>query len=446
MKYDNNEDIIKSKLSTIQTPEYDISGEVRKQLNNKSSTGKSKKSLRLAISVAICVLISTGVIAVTISSFDKIKTKVEPEIAPMLQPIESTHEDNGIKMEVVAAYNDDEMAVIYLTLQDLTQNRLNHDANLYSYSLSEGSSFNAQNIAYDEETKTATFRIQANGGKNMDGKSLVLSIKSLLSNSIVFDGIDTGIDVRDFSVIKTETIPLNMEHVAGGSNVLFDLWKSQGFIEVLKAEQRIIELPGIEFMHISNIGYIDDKFHIQTNWTGDGIDDHGTFYFTDAEGNDLNIYPSTVHFGIDESGNTIDRGDYIEYVFDLKGEDLDKIFMKGYFVSTGNPIEGDWEVEFELQSVGQERKISCDLDFGTWRLDSISVSEIGVTLLGTGKYDDNNLPEVIINMSDGTREEITSISSFTNHKKIYLKALADQPIDTRMVQSININGELVKLQ
>ena len=445
MKKDYDEYIISSKLNTIQTLEYDIAGEVRKQLKDKSSTGNSKKNLRLAIVIGICVLISTGVLAVAVSNFDKIISKVDPKIVPMLQPIESASEDNGIKMEVVAAYNDDEMAVIYLILQDITSDRLNHDTDLYDYSLSEGSLFNAQIIDYEEETKTATFRIQTNGGQDLDGNKLVIILKSFIANSFVFDGIDTGVNLADFRDIKPDTIPLNMEHVAGGSGRMFDSWEDEGILQVLKAEQSIIKLPEIDFMHISNIGYIDDKLHIQTKWTRYG-NDHGYFYFTDAEGNDLKIRPSTVHFGIDQSGNTMSRGDYLEYVFDLSGEDLDKTFMKGYFVSSGKLIEGDWEVEFELQSVGQERKTSIDLDFGTWQLKDISVSEIGVTLLGTGRYDDSQSPKIFINMSDGTIEEITFISSFTNNENIYLKALADQPFDTTMIESISINSNVIKLE
>lgn len=198
----------------------------------------------------------------------------------------------------------------------------------------------------------------------------------------------------------------------------------------------------VNIMHISNIGYIDDKLHIQTKWTRYGKD-HGYFYFTDSEGDDIKIRPSTVHFGIDESGNTMDRGDYLEYVFDLGKEGLDNISVKGYFVSSGKLIEGDWKVEFELESVGQEKEVSYDLDFGTWQLKDISVSEIGVTLLGTGKYDENQSPKIIINMSDGTMEEITSIYSFTNNKNIYLKAIADQPFDTTAIESISINGDVV---
>lgn len=443
MNKNYDEHIIGTKLNTIQTPEYDIAGEVNRQLNEKSSIGNSRKSFKLAMIIAISILLSTGVVAVTISNFNKITTKVSPEIVPMLQPIEATNENNGMRMEVVAAYNDDEMVVIYLTLQDLTENRLSHDANLYSYSLSEGSLFNAQIMDYEEESKTATFRIQTNGGEDLDGKNLGFILKSFIANSFVFDGIDTRINLADFRDINPETIPLNMDHVSGGSGEMYDLWKDKGIIQVLKAEQTVIKLPDIDFMHISNIGYIDNKLHIQTKWTRYGKD-HGYFYFTDSEGNNLQIYPSTVHFGIDELGNTMDRGDYLEYVFDLGREDLDNIGMKGYFVSSGKLIEGDWKVEFKLESVGQEKEVSYDIDFGSWQLNEIHVSEIGLTLLGRGKYDENQVPKIFINMSDGAKHEMNLISSFTKEEKIYLKALADQPMDTTMVESITINGDVVK--
>ena len=163
MKYDNDEQIIKAKLSTIKTPEYDIATEVNKKLEQKSSIINKKKPLRIAMLTCACLMLSVGVLAATVRSFNRIGSKVSPEIAPILQPIEMISEDNGIKMEVVAAYNDNEMAVIYLTMQDLTEDRIDESLNLYNYTLSEGALFNSQIIDYDEETKTATLRIQANG-------------------------------------------------------------------------------------------------------------------------------------------------------------------------------------------------------------------------------------------------------------------------------------------
>lgn len=445
MKYDRDEQIIKARLSTIKTLEYDIATEVNKELKQKGFIINKRKPLKIAMVTCICIMLSVGVLAATVPSFNKIVSKISPEIAPILQPIEMVSEDNGIKMEVVAAYNDDEMAVIYLTMQDLTGDRIDESLDLYNYTLSEGALFNSQIIDYDEETKTATLRIQANGGEKMNGKKLSFAVKSFLSGSLVFDEVETGINLMDIEDDSSQTIPLNMERVSGGSGTMFDLWEEQGTIQVLKEDEMNISLPQIDFMYISNIGYIDNKLHIQTKWVGGGIDDHGYFYFTDAENNALELYPSTVHFGIDELGNTMDRGDYIEYVFDLEGIDPKEVFLKGHFVSSGRYTEGNWKTKFKLQSVNPGKETECKLDFGTWELDRIEVSQIGVTLLGMGEYDEENSPQIQVNMTDGTTQEIELSTSFSQNEKISLKYLLNAPLDSTMVESVNINGKLIKL-
>ncbi|NMB27955.1 MAG: DUF4179 domain-containing protein [Tissierellia bacterium] len=445
MKYDHDEQIIKARLSTIRTPEYDIYAEVNKKLKQNSPIINKKKLLRIAMVTCICLVLSVGVLAATVPSFNKILPIVSPEIASILQPIGMISEDNGIKMEVVAAYNDAEMAVIYLTMQDLTGGRIDESLDLYNYTLSEGALFNSQIIDYDEETKTATLRIQANGGEKMNGKKLSFAVKSFLSGSLVFDEVETGINLTDIEDVSSQTMPLNMEHVSGGSGTMFDSWEEQGTIQVLKGDEMNISLPQIDFMHISNIGYIDNKLHIQTKWVGDGIDDHGYFYFTDAEDNALDIYPSTVHFGIDELGNTKDRGDYIEYVFDLEGIDPKEVFLRGYFESNGRYTEGDWKTKFKLQSVSPEKEAECNFDFGTWELDRIQVSQIGVTLLGIGQYDEMSNPQIQVNMTDGTTQDIELSTSFSQNEKISLKYLSNVPLDSTMVESVNLNGKLIEL-
>ncbi|WP_026895829.1 DUF4179 domain-containing protein [Clostridiisalibacter paucivorans] len=444
MKFDHDEEIIKDRLNNIQTPEYDIVSEVHKKLKQNDFVSK-KKIIRIAMVTCICLMLSVGVLAATIPSFNNIISIVSPEIADILQPIGKSSEDNGIKMEVVAAYNDDEMAVIYITMQDLIGDRIGESIDLYNYSLSKGGGFNAQVINYDKASKTATLRIQVNGGEKLNGKKLHLSVSSFLSDYQVFDEVETGIVLSDIKKTCSKTIPLNTEHVAGGSGNLFTIWKEQGIIQVLKGDQKNIKLPNIDFMHISNIGYIDDKLHIQTKWTGKGKDDHGYFYFADTEDNRLDINPSTIPFGIDESGNTKDRGEYLEYVFDLKGIDIKEVLLKGYFVSSGGYTEGDWRVKFKLQSVKPQKEARCKLDFGTWQVERIYISQLGVTLLGTGEYDDTQIPKVYVNMSDGTTEEIDFVTSFNREEKIFLKYIPNLPFDNTVVESLNINGKQFKL-
>ncbi|WP_425448426.1 RNA polymerase sigma factor [Dethiothermospora halolimnae] len=183
--------------------------------------------------------------AATIPSFNKVISIVSPEIAYMLQPIGKSSEDNGIKIEVVAAYNDDEMAVLYLTMQDLIGDRIGESIDLYNYSLSKGSMFNAQVIDYDKASKTATLRIQVNGGERMDGKRLYLSVSSFLGHFQEFNEVVTGITLSDIKKVNSETIPLDTEYVSGVSgDLFFTEWEERGVIQVLKGDQKKI-LPGL---------------------------------------------------------------------------------------------------------------------------------------------------------------------------------------------------------
>jgi hypothetical protein len=103
---------------------------------------------------------------------------LSPELAQLLQPVALVSESNGIKMEVVAAMNDDDTAVAYLTMQDLSGDRIKGSIDLYHYSISEGSMFTHEMIAYDEKTKTATIRLLANGGSKLNGEKITLRIDS----------------------------------------------------------------------------------------------------------------------------------------------------------------------------------------------------------------------------------------------------------------------------
>lgn len=103
-------------------------------------------------------------------------------IALLLQPIGVISEDNGIKMEVVAAMNDDEMVVVYSTMQDLIDDRIDETLDIYDHFFSGARKFNIQVVDYDESTKTATLRMQANGGKKLSGKKVRFRIDSFLSD------------------------------------------------------------------------------------------------------------------------------------------------------------------------------------------------------------------------------------------------------------------------
>ena len=162
MNFDKDELIIKDALDSIHTPQYKI------DINIKKATSGYKGSRRcIALVIALTMFVSVGVMGATIPSFNGLISKIQDELGNYLYPIQLTSEDNGIKTEVVAAYNDDDMAVIYINIQDLEGNRVDGSTDFYNYSFNNGDSFGAELVNYDEGTKTATIRIMLNGGKEL---------------------------------------------------------------------------------------------------------------------------------------------------------------------------------------------------------------------------------------------------------------------------------------
>ena len=226
--------------------------------------------------------------------------------------------------------------------------------------------FNSQIVDYDETTKTATLRIQANGGGNLNSKKLNFRINSFLSHKQTFDGVEVDANLMDIKNNTPQTIRLRYGQYSGlGGEVIAELYE-QGEIRILKPGEVEMNLPDIPFMHISTIGFIDNYLHIQTRWKRDNMDNHGYFYFVDPLGNKIHSSSVSVNFGMDNLGNPEYGNEMIEYLFDMDNIDLKKLELKGYFVAGGNHSTGNWSTTFKIQSVEEEKKMDFTKDFGTW--------------------------------------------------------------------------------
>lgn len=446
MNYESDEKIIKYALNTIQTPEYDIMMEVKKEIQKPKSSLSFKKGRSILLVACLCLMFSCVVMARGIPSFSKLLTIISPNKAVLLQPVEISSEDKGIKMEVAGAMNDDEMAVIYLTMQDLTGNRIDKTLDIYDYSLTGLNTFNCQMVDYNETTKTATFRMEANGGKKLNGKKVSFRIDSFLNDKRIFDKVETGIKISD--IVETDPsqmIPLDMNFISGGGGDLFDKFKSKGTINVLRTDQMNIALPKIDFMYISNMGYIDGRLHIQTKWERDNVDDHGYFYFADKLENKIDNYPSNIYFGTDEEGNTKFGRGYVEYIFDVDSINLNESKLMGYFVSNENYITGNWKTTFKIQSIGEEKQVDCNIKIDSLLVNSISVSPMGITIAGNGECNDLEKIIVCANMPDGSVQTFDSVRSYSTDGENKLKFISSLPLDVSKVKSITINGSVINI-
>ena len=429
--------------------------EIPKELHNRAKLGvmqaksekpKSKlKKLMFPVVASLTLMFSAGVGAAYIPSLNNLLANVSPEIALMLQPIDSKSgisESNGIKMEVVAAMNDDEMAVIYVTMQDLIGDRIDETLDLYDYSFTGAHMNTSQLVDYDETSNTATLRIQANGGEELDGSKVNFRIDSFLSDKQTHE-VEVEADLAEIINNPPKIIPLDMNNTSGGGGVLLEQLEAQKVIQVLKPSETNIQLPGVDFINITNIGFIDDRLHIQVEWTGNDIDAHGYFYFVDELGNE--IYSSSVNFGLDGSGKTNYGNEYTEYIFEKNSMDVDEQELLGHFVSNGNHIEGDWNTTFRLQSVGEKLTYDFKKDFGTWTSNSVSISPLGVTLYGSGKFNESTQLEVDVIMNDGSVQTLDFMTGFIENEEVIVKFLSPLPLDLSKVKSINIDDTEIDL-
>lgn len=445
MKYDADEKLIKDALNTIHTPCYNIMREVQKEIRHSKGTVNIKRRISIALISFFMIIFSTGIAATISPSLNNLLAIVSPDIAKMLQPINVSYVENGIKMEVIAAMNDGEMTVIYISMQDLTGDRIDETLDLYDYSLTGAQSFSSQIVHYDKSTNTATLRIEANAGKNFNNKRVRFSISSFLSGKQEFSAIDTKIDLIGIERTRdAQSIPLDMNNIPGGGGPLFQELKEHGTVNVLQTDQMNISLPNIDFMSISNIGYIEDRLHIQTKWSESSIDDHGYFYFVDTAGESDEVYGSNIYFGINESGTTQYGREYVEYIFDVKNIDLSKVQLMGYFVSHANYTSGKWRTTFRLEPVVEEKKTITNIKFDSWLTNSVSVSPMGITLVGSGQG--NEIDQIIMSasMTDGSIQTFDSRRVFREDNIIRAKFTSSLPLDISQLESISINGHVVK--
>ena len=173
-----------------------------------------------------------------------------------LQPINLVSEDNDIRLEVLGALNDEEQVVIYLTLQDLNGDILDETLDIYNYTLDGVSILNIQTIDYNKETKTATLRLQGNGGKHLNGKSIRFGIQSFLTNKKFYDNMDVPLDWNELLSTTPEIITLGEHDSSGGSGLIT---VNDTAIQVLKPNQMDIKIPGLDFVTITNVGYVNNR-------------------------------------------------------------------------------------------------------------------------------------------------------------------------------------------
>lgn len=301
----------------------------------------------LAAAVLLCAALTVPALAAAnVEPAYRLLYAAFPAIAQELKPVNLSCEDNGIELEVVSAHVHGDSAEIYVSLRDLTGDRIDGTTDLFdSYSIN--TPFDSRNgctlVGCDEATKTATFLIRVTqfGQADITGAKITFSVGGFLSHKAEFCD---SLDEISLSAARQDPETQTEVRLRGGSGTAEAGIAGTEFLSP-QADFAFSPTPGVT---VTALGWIDGALHLQAHY--DNIhetDNHGYLYLTAEDGTVLKS-GWTASFW-DESG----AGSYEEYVFQISPEEAANCRVYGHFWTCDTLVTGSWQVTFPIGDSGE---------------------------------------------------------------------------------------------
>lgn len=365
-----------------------IDEELIAEADKKSFKKRINKKIALSLIAALVVFSALGITSFAKTyygaSLDEALYMFFPSVAQSLEPVNLSCEDNGIKMEVVSANIKDNKSYIYVSMQDMTDDRIDESIDLYdSYRLKiPGDQHGAcTKIGYDEESGKATFLVNINSDDNTIPKGKVtLSIGCFLSQKLEQEGFIDEIDltkaelfpeyetdVTRYKRLKDkyepgslknniyrfayERIPRVVQNMLNLNDGYFEYEyydeETENYLSKT-GDSFYTSETGAEFVAM---GFIDDKLHIKVFYGSRHYNDHIGF-LTIFDKNGKEIHSTNMkyidNFGEVEPNLFAPKETWVDYCFDISPKEIEGCRLYGEFWIYENYTEGDWEVTFRL--------------------------------------------------------------------------------------------------
>lgn len=432
------------------------------QAEQKPAQKWNKKKIIVTAAAAALIAafpLTVGAEAVGRAVSDWVYSSVNANVADEVYPIYNSCTDNGIKVEVESAVNDSHRALIFLTLQDVEgKGRLSDVDFLDSYSLSIGGHSMGTTVldSYDPETQTARFYTDTLLKKDISGQSVTFRLERFMAHKTEYPILDTGVDLSAISQENPKTGGSAIKEIYGIGYVNAtdeETDHKPKKSDLLTPDVMDISLgEELDFVHITNIGYVNGKLHIQTKWDA-GYDNHGELELcrkeiTDYDREDLaNYFVTTegivsIDFATAEDLASVKdsygmTAKHIEYLFDVKPDELKnyKLLAVG-FVKDGEVVTGDWSLAFQTRQTE-----SLLLDGGS-HAKSVEITPLGIYVEGCT---DKNNPNIAVSFRDGSNYQVdyfstAIVSGLLNRKtSYYSEGFTDHAIGD--IVSVFLNDE-----
>ena len=314
--------------------------EVPKRKKKRLVTGKL-----LAACLCLGIVLTVPGLAAAVPAWYDALYGISPATAQFFQPVQLSCEDNGIRMEVVAVHMEANRAELYISLQDLTRERLDESIDLFdSYGIRTpfDCTGHCQKVAFDPQTQTATFLVTIAqwGEREIQGDKLTVTLGKLLCGKENFEGIVSGVDVA-----KAEQAPATqLVSLRGWSGEIPRLEQNGETKACVLRPGEVLAAP-TEGATVTGIGFVEGALHVQVYYENIlETDNHGILsLYNKITGEQVSCAGAVAFF--DENG----RGSYEDYLFPgLSAQELAEYELYGAFETARGTISGSWKVTVPL--------------------------------------------------------------------------------------------------
>lgn len=406
-----------------------------------------RKFIYIPVTVALFLCIFAGAAAAMgILDLNSVLHFLGVDRIAILQPVHQVSEDQGIRVKVIGAVRDGDTTEVYVSVSDLISNRIDESLDIYDYRLTGGNASNAQIVYYDKAAKTAIVRFVTQG--KVSTNRMTVRINTLMSGAAREDGYPVPVDWNSLLQRKEKNSyeMLNSDQISGLGGDIANGMDTDSF-QVLRRDQTNIAVQGVNWMHISNIGFVNGKLHVQINPDNEmGGYNHGFFYFIDEQGHKLDIPENSISYGHYMKDGVGYGGDYIEYIYDLSSvKALNKLRLQGSFTNIGEVIQGKWEASFDLNQLNRSKRGHINLGKNVGAQVEATLSPIGITLTGEalGMIRMEDL-KIELQLKDGTKK--SALTGFIQLDNDLVKWISSETIRVEDVNNLLINGQKVNLE
>jgi len=446
----------------------ELSENIKNRFYSKTSNKRKSVSMRRIVIVAVlaasllsaCVLAYAGVLDLS-SIYNLVFGDNAEYISQYGTILDGGNESNGIKLNLLSAIKDDTKLIVFFSLTDLTgSNRLGERMEIRDWLLDQGHGGNCSLINFDEDTQTASFMITSIGAST--NKTASLTIKSFLE-SLEFR---TDLEEKEVNITSllsdhiAKTIPyikVRGDGFSGGFSPESKYNNRDGSLNnlnMLLQDELSIPLSWIDYAVITNMGFADNEFHIQTKRKSDSFSDVISIDLVDEHGNVVFKSETSIGYGDHEYISVTGRSAYEEFIFQNihSVSQLEGLTISIGVAEYGAYHTGKWKADFKVPAkmtkitvpVNRNLVISGENIY----IENMTVSPLGISI----SYEFDNTvfnremrDGAYVTYKDGTviNMQFVSKGGFDNSQTL---EFSNPVLEIEQIATVNINGTEIALE